>query len=410
MTTPFKYAATLLLSSVCALAHGEGLTTQEKFDALAAKGIITGTSADAAIDQNMNRAQFARVAALLMGLEAVPSPPQQPNFSDTSRSSWDIANLQGADQTPQSPEGVFSPGGDVSLQDLAKLVVELLELDQNMDNTPNVPGASDWAQGYIKAAVEAGIMPGFSDYTQPATREQLINAAFTASVAILGDQVLDQNMVDPTDANPEGEVTNQDLAGMLGADTDQTTTDSGAADPDAPPESNDNLAWTDQIANEVLIGQLVEESVVQAATSADQVAMYPYFDAGFVTPISDMPFTGTALYNGRASGAFANGTALNGDLTMVADFSAEQIESSIFFDNNMGAAIFTIQQPGNSFTSVSAASGSYGASLDPNPLIVTGVDINGMFYGPAAEEVGGTWGIDFDSGSASADGTFNGKR
>src|SRR5690554_1337175 len=56
-----------MFSSLAFAADETTLTAQQKYDALAAKGIFAGLAdGSAGLDQNMNRAQFARVSALIL--------------------------------------------------------------------------------------------------------------------------------------------------------------------------------------------------------------------------------------------------------------------------------------------------------------------------------------------------------
>lgn len=162
-------------------AHAEDLTTQQKFDALAARGIFADVGASQpSQDQDMTRAQFARVAALLLGLDDTTSTPQTVTFTDVPTSNWVTEGFGTVGATGNfegNGDSTFNPGGVMTLEQLARVLTEALGLPIDPDAT--VDGtASDWAQGHIAAAVKAGLLPSSGDYTQGATRADLVVAAF----------------------------------------------------------------------------------------------------------------------------------------------------------------------------------------------------------------------------------------
>lgn len=410
-------------------AHGQELSAQDKFNALQAAGIFEAAgNGSADLDQAMNRAQFARVAALIMGLDPQDKPPAGTAFTDVSTSELTAGYMVGI---VGEADATFSPdqASNVSLEQLAKVLVTALGLEVNTD--AQVGGASGWAQGYVAAAVAAGLIPPSVDYTQLAIRQDLVGAAFAASASILGEETLDQGMVDPDDVNPQNEVTSQDLVSMLTPNTEQADTQGGQSaivpGKDEPYGVTDNLVPGDQIANEVLIDKLVLQSVALAAADSpnapdvpgvpsapgtpDAGAMYPYFDAGFITPDLSVLGNLNATYIGRADGAFIDGAVVGGALTMNVDFansaSSGGMDARILFDNAMGYVDFALFQNVGDILKTGTVTGDYGPSNNMDP-IVDG-DLAGKFYGPNAEEVGGSWEFNTDSGRP-ANGSFNGKR
>lgn len=106
-----------VLATIFALAVSYGhaqQTAQEKYDALAAKGIFAGIDSSAGLDQNMNRAQFARVAALILGLEGIGSTDIKEvtarPFSDIELGTWYTQEITAAHfgQVSVTPESVGS--------------------------------------------------------------------------------------------------------------------------------------------------------------------------------------------------------------------------------------------------------------------------------------------------------------
>lgn len=136
---------------------------------------------------------------------------------------------------------------------------------------------------------------------------------------------------------------------------------------------------------------------------------------GSVTPVSGIPATGTATFSGISAGYFASNS---GQLYAVAAPSALAVD---FGTRNFGFATSgTIATPATGGAVVSApaldmrGAGSYAAGT--NQMAGTVTTVGGMsgpmiaqFYGPNANEVGGTYAV--RSGSIGAmSGGFGGKR
>lgn len=166
------------------------LTAQQKFDALKAKGIFTGVNSagDAGLDQNMNRAQFARVAALILGLEGIGNPDTlkvtEKPFPDVDLGKWyteEVSAVKAAKVLVGNADGTFNPEGNISVQELAVVTANLLGL--KAVEGAKVEGAADWAAGYIQAIKDAGVdFP--TNYTQPATRAQLVGVSYQADAQL----------------------------------------------------------------------------------------------------------------------------------------------------------------------------------------------------------------------------------
>ncbi|MDQ2068145.1 S-layer homology domain-containing protein [Xinfangfangia sp. CPCC 101601] len=79
-----------------AMAADDAQTAQQKYDALKERGIFAGfeSTTDPSLDQNMSRAQFARVAALILGLPK--DEPASTNYSDLDETSWALGYIEAA--------------------------------------------------------------------------------------------------------------------------------------------------------------------------------------------------------------------------------------------------------------------------------------------------------------------------
>ena len=175
-----------LFASAASAAESSDLTAQQKFDALKAKGIFAGMAdGSAGLDQDMNRAQFARIAALLSGLDGIGVPDTkvvtEKPFTDVELGKWyteEIAAVKEAELMVGNGDGTFGTDDKIQVQQLAVVVAKILGLEPVED--AEVEGAADWAAGYIQAIIDNGIdFP--TNYTENATRAQLVEATYVAN-------------------------------------------------------------------------------------------------------------------------------------------------------------------------------------------------------------------------------------
>lgn len=176
--------ATAMVSSIFASSvfADDQLTTQQKYDALIAAGIFDkdGTGNGAELDSNMSREQLAKILVKLKGLEEVSGT----SYTDVAADRWSAGFIQAVSKA--NPflmdgvgEGIFDPSGEVTLEQLAIVAVRALGLQTN--NSATVNGTvSDWAKGYVAAAIANGLLGQKADYTKPAIRSELVEAAYAA--------------------------------------------------------------------------------------------------------------------------------------------------------------------------------------------------------------------------------------
>lgn len=167
--------------------------TRAKFDALISAGIFDGVSEGVfGLNDKMNRAQFAKVAALIFKLD-VDTSLTTSSFSDVKAD--DPANgyalpyieaLKAAGLTDGYAPGQYNPAGEVTKQELAAFLLRGLGLDAQAKATPGVSDhtVSDWAKGYVALAIERQILTSGPDGTfggtSAATRDLLVLASYAA--------------------------------------------------------------------------------------------------------------------------------------------------------------------------------------------------------------------------------------
>jgi len=174
------------------------LTAEQKviFDELIGAGVFDGVAdKEFGLKDKMNRAQFAKVAALIFDLE-VDASVKTSSFSDVKAE--DPANgyalpyieaLKAAGLTDGYAPGQYNPAGEVTKQELATFLVRGLgwEADAKASAGVSDKTVSDWAKGYVAVAIEKKIMTSGEDGTfggtSAATRDILVLSSYAADKA-----------------------------------------------------------------------------------------------------------------------------------------------------------------------------------------------------------------------------------
>ena len=182
----YVFIALLLIAAIAnplALLAATDMTAEEKYWKLVEKGAFPGygDQNQNQQDQSMTRAQIAMIISQILGLQQSPEYAQF--FKDLGQE-WDwLGGYAGALYKSGimvgKDVGIFDPVSDVTIQELATVMVRALNLPYDSDTT--YPGADDWAGGFVKAAVDAGLIPPLPDYTVPASRDILVEASYPAN-------------------------------------------------------------------------------------------------------------------------------------------------------------------------------------------------------------------------------------
>lgn len=167
--------------------------TKAKFDEMIKAGIFDGVSDGVfGVKDKMNRAQFAKVAALIFQLK-VDTSLKTSTFSDVKAD--DPANgyalpyieaLVKAGITDGYAPGQFNPAGEVTKEQLATFLIRGLGKDTAAKATPGVSDktVSDWAKGYVALALQLKLLSSGADGTfggtSAATRDLLVLGSYEA--------------------------------------------------------------------------------------------------------------------------------------------------------------------------------------------------------------------------------------
>lgn len=170
-----------MFASVAFGADAEKLTPEQQFNVLKEAGIVDGFPDGLAhLDQTVTRAQLAKIIVKSLALEEVTGVASYKDKNYTAKhwaapfieAATKAGILEGVSTNPANP--LFNPTGNVTVQELAKVLVvaNKLEVPTEANNT-----ASEWAKGYVAAAIKAGYIAEGINYQASATRAQTVVAA-----------------------------------------------------------------------------------------------------------------------------------------------------------------------------------------------------------------------------------------
>jgi len=160
------------------------LTTQEKYDALKAAGVFEGDSTGANLEGLTDRAQIAKIIAKAFELSenASGASVYKDEAFETPEFSWSLGFVGAVTKAGLMDgvwEGVFDPKSNVTHEQIATILVKAFKLEHPA--TEEVEGeVSDWAKGYVAAAIKEGLIKAQPDYTVAAKRSDLVESAWTA--------------------------------------------------------------------------------------------------------------------------------------------------------------------------------------------------------------------------------------
>ncbi|MBG9794210.1 S-layer glycoprotein [Paenibacillus dendritiformis] len=174
-------------------------TTQEKFDALKEAGIFSGYPGtnDAKLEQNLTRAEFAKVVVKALGLKEVEGvySYKDKNYGPKHWAAKYIeaVTAEGLMQGINASKQLFGTNDNITIQEAAKVLVLGYKFDipENAENN-----ASDWAKKYFQAAVDAGLFSKDANPKANATRGQLVEAVYAADELSKGPKVESAKVID----------------------------------------------------------------------------------------------------------------------------------------------------------------------------------------------------------------------
>lgn len=171
----------MAFSMFASVAFGETATTpQEKFDALAAKGILNGyPDGQSHLEKDLTRAEFAKILTKLFNLTEVTGKLSY-NDAGYTATNWGVPYIEavteaGLMEGKDTVKGIFDYNGKVTVEEVAAVLVRALDLE-TPDTTDN--NASTWAKGYAQAVIDAGLVAQNTVFTANATRSLVVETAY----------------------------------------------------------------------------------------------------------------------------------------------------------------------------------------------------------------------------------------
>lgn len=176
------------------------LTTQEKYNALVTQGIFAGyPNGEAYLDKDMTRAEFAKVVALLTGLDTAATTTS--TYADQNyANAWYKPYVEAVTKagymqgTTTGAKKLFNPNGKVTVQEMAATLVRAAKLEIPTTGIDNA--ASAWAKGEVQAAINAGLISKTSTFTAAATRGLLVDTAYAYQTALSKPAVASSEVTD----------------------------------------------------------------------------------------------------------------------------------------------------------------------------------------------------------------------
>lgn len=180
------------------------LSPEQQFNALKEAGVVNGYPDGLShLEKAITRAELAKIIVKAINLEPVTGVATYKDKNYNAKH-WAAPFIEAATQAgilngKNAEKKLFDPTGNVTVQELAKVLVVALKLEVPTE-TNNT--ASEWAKGYVEAAVKAGYLEAGINYQANATRSQAVVAAHAiyeaATLKVSSYKVIDSKNVEFT--------------------------------------------------------------------------------------------------------------------------------------------------------------------------------------------------------------------
>lgn len=192
----------MALSMFASVTSGATLTTQEKYNQLVTQGLFEGyPNGQAYLDKDLTRAEFAKIVALMTGLDTSATNTvsyQDPNYS--AANNWYRPYVEAVTKagymqgTSTGAKKLFSPQGKVTVQEIAATLVRAGQLEVPTTGINN--DASAWAKGEVQAAINAGLVSSNANFKAAATRGLLVDVAYAYQNSVVKPAVTSYEVTD----------------------------------------------------------------------------------------------------------------------------------------------------------------------------------------------------------------------
>ncbi|MFC3747546.1 Ig-like domain-containing protein [Paenibacillus sp. GCM10012306] len=172
----------MAFSMFASVAFGDAAATtpQQKFDALAAKGILNGfPDGKAHLENDLTRAEFAKIVTKLFDLPEVTNKLSYKDKGYTA-TNWAVPYIEAVTaanlmEGKDTVKGIFDYNGKVTVEEVATVLFRALKLEAPATTDNN---ASAWAKGYVQAIIDKGLIAKNIAFKANATRSLVVEAAY----------------------------------------------------------------------------------------------------------------------------------------------------------------------------------------------------------------------------------------
>ncbi|WP_449599073.1 hypothetical protein [Paenibacillus sp. Marseille-Q9583] len=191
----------MAFSMFASVAFGDAAATpQQKFDALAAKGILNGyPDGQAHLEKDLTRAEFAKIVTKLFDLTEVTNKLSYKDKGYNAKN-WAVPYIEAVTaanlmQGKDTVKGIFDYNGKVTVEEVAAVLFRALKLETpaTSDNT-----ASAWAKGYAQAVINAGLIAKDTNFKANASRSLVVETAYAVDQLKAAPTVASADAVSPT--------------------------------------------------------------------------------------------------------------------------------------------------------------------------------------------------------------------
>ena len=157
--------------------------------ALASAGVVQGDGKDLKLNDNISRAEFAKLLVSIAGVELVKS--DKATFSDVAKDKWyyDYIETAAKEELISGNEGKFRPNDPVTRQEMAVMIDRLISKGQEKVDSTSIKGkfkdaekVAPWAKGAFDKLTTLGVLAGDTKKnlrpTSKLTRAEAMNVIF----------------------------------------------------------------------------------------------------------------------------------------------------------------------------------------------------------------------------------------
>jgi hypothetical protein len=165
---------------------------EEAIEELMDQGVLSGNDDGSfAPNRQLNRAEVSKIIVLASGIDF--DTVGGPHFPDVEEDAWYydyIETMYNYGWVNGYPDGMFRPGIGINRAEIAKMVINAFEIDQDLSGAPHFDDVNegDWYYGYVETAYNNGLMRGYGDGTfgpaNAVTRAETANIVYNGQLVV----------------------------------------------------------------------------------------------------------------------------------------------------------------------------------------------------------------------------------